>query len=148
VAGYQSDITSESASNNNTGAAVLHTTVQSSPAILLLKTAVASVCSNGPCVDANILMDEGAQRSFITHMAESLQLKRDGNDVISLSLFGDAREKVQRLDTATVNIVADDGEKIPIRVLVVPVIAKPLSSYSYIRSCATDLPYLRGLKLA
>jgi len=60
-------------------------------------------------------MDEGAERSFITYdMAERLQIKRDGYDVISLSSFGDAGEKVQRLDTC----------------MVVPVIAKPLTSYS------------------
>jgi len=129
--GHLVDTISRGDKNQETGAAFFHTTVQSSPTSVLLKTAVASVCSNGTCVDANILMDEGAQRSFITNdLAESLQLKRDGNDVISLSSFGDAGEKVQRVDTATVNIVADDGEKIPIRVLVVPVIAKPLSSYS------------------
>ena len=63
-------------------------------------------------------------------MAERLQIKRDGYDVISLSSFRDAGEKVQRLDTSMMNIVAHDGKKIPIRVLVVPVIAKPFTSYS------------------
>jgi len=145
VAGYQSDITSGSASNNNTGAAVLHSTVKSSPTTVLLKTAVAQVYST--YIDANILMDEGAQRSFITQdMVSRLHLKSDGTHVISISAFGDPAQTVQRLDTATVQLVADDGEKIPVRVLIVPVIAKPLSNY--FRSCVTNLPYLRGLKLA
>jgi len=147
VAGYQSDITSERAGNNNTGTAVLHSTVKSSPTTVLLKTAVAPVYSSGTYIDTNILMDEGAQRSFITQdMASRLHLKSDGTDVISISAFRDPAQTVQRLDTATVQLVADNGEKIPVRVLIVPVIAKPLSNY--FRSCVTNLPYLLGLKLA
>jgi len=92
-------------------------------------------------------MDEGVQRSFITQdMASRLHLKSGGTDVISISAFGDPTQTSQRLDTATVQLVADDGEIIPVRVLKVPVIAKPLSNT--FRSCVTNLSYLRGLKLA
>jgi len=59
VARYQSDVTSGSASSNNTGAEVLHSTVKSSPTTVLLKTAVAPDYSSGTYIDAKILMDEG-----------------------------------------------------------------------------------------
>ncbi|XP_052271452.1 uncharacterized protein LOC127872161 [Dreissena polymorpha] len=82
-------------------------------------TAVSPVCAGGRYVEANILMDEGAQRSFITQkLADKLQLQHDGTDVINLSTFGDLAHSVRRLHTATINIVATDGCMIPIRQIV------------------------------
>jgi len=92
-------------------------------------------------------MDEGAQRSFITQkLADKLQLQHDGTDIIHLSSFGDPAHSVRRLDTATINIVATDGCMIPIRVLIVPVIAKPIMNRC--RQSIKSLKYLRGLRLA
>ena len=45
--GHLVGTTSRGDENQETGAAVFHTTVQSSPTNVLLKTAVASVSSNG-----------------------------------------------------------------------------------------------------
>ena len=42
----------------------------------LLKTAIATVCTDYICCEANILFDEGAHRSFITHtLANQMDLK-------------------------------------------------------------------------
>jgi len=92
-------------------------------------------------------MDEGAQMSFISQkLTNTLHLQRDGSDVINLSSFGDPAHSVKRLDTATIHLVATDGEMIPIRVLIVPVISKPIANRC--RQSVTDLQYLRGLRLA
>lgn len=125
--------------------AILHSTTQTSPNVLL-KTAIAQVCSDHLCADANILFDEGAQRSFISEkLVEKLQLRRSGTDVIHLASFGDSNQTVRHMNTATVYLVTDAGEKIAIQVLVVPTIAVPLSN---LQCNVTSLPYLRGLKLA
>jgi hypothetical protein len=79
-------------------------------------------------------------------MAERLHLQRDGSDVIHLTAFGDPAHRTQQLDTATVDLIADNGEMIPIRVLIVPVISKPIS-IRY-RQSISKLSYLKGLKLA
>lgn len=123
---------------------ILHT---SSRPDILLKTAVAPVCSDSVCLDTNILMDEGAQRSFITRkLADVLQLKNEESEAIHLSAFGNYTFQPQRLDSATVYVVADDGEKIPIKVLIVPMIAKPINNR--FRQSTATLKYLKGLKLA
>ena len=57
---------------------VFHSMTQSRPEVLL-KTAVAKVTSGIYTVDANILFDEGAQRSFVTrNLANKLQLQTSG----------------------------------------------------------------------
>lgn len=113
---------------------------------VLLKTAVAKVCSATSSADANILFDEGAQSSFITEsLADELQLPRTGSDVINLASFGATTKSVRRLDTATVYLISDNGEKISLDVLVVPTIAVPLKN---LNQSVDTLPYLKGLKLA
>ena len=92
----------------------MHTSSMTTHADVLLKTAVSTICDDGRYADANILMDEGAQKSFITQkMADQLKLQRDGSDVIYLSSFGDPTHTVKRLDTATVYVVATDGDSHP-----------------------------------
>jgi len=133
--------------SNNGGAAIMHTASMATHSDVVLKTAVSTICADGRYADANILMDEGGQKSFITQkMADQLKLQRDGSDVINLSSFGDPTHTVQQLDTATVYVVATDGEMIPIRVLIGPVISKPIANRC--RQSLTDLQYLRGLRLA
>lgn len=115
----------------------------------MLKAITTPVCAHGRYPEANSLMDEGAKRSFITQkLADILQLVRNRTDVIHLSSFGDPAHSVQHLDTATVNLKADDGTVtlIPIGVLIIPVIAKSISNIY--RKSIYNLKYLQGLKLA
>ncbi|XP_063416451.1 uncharacterized protein LOC134698089 [Mytilus trossulus] len=114
---------------------------------VLLKTAISTVSSNeNHSSQANILFDEGAQRSFITKdMADKLNLKPVRNEVITVSGFGETNTKVRHLQVATVYLRAETKELIPINVLIVPKIAHPIQTYSRNQS---HFPYLKGFKLA
>ncbi|XP_060570474.1 uncharacterized protein LOC132728821 [Ruditapes philippinarum] len=140
-----SEATTHLTSGSSAQSAILHSATQSRNNVLL-KTAVAEVTSGHACAKANILFDEGAQRSFITHeLAETLQLQRRGSEVVHLAAFGAESKKVGHFETATVYLITENSEKIAIDVLIVPSIAVPLRNQI---QAATHLPYLRGLKLA
>ena len=97
--------------------------------------------------EANILFDEGVQRSFITStLADQLGLQTSEREDIHLSAFGAQTSAVRQLPVATVNVVTTSGEKIPLQVLVVEKIATPLQNH--LHQNVQDLPYLRGLRLA
>lgn len=105
------------------------------------------MCTDHICCEANILFDEGAQRSFITHtLANQLGLETSLKEDIHLSAFGGQTSAVRHLPLATVNVVTTSGEKIPLHVLVVEKIATPLQTHMH--QSIGDLPHLRGLKLA
>ena len=114
---------------------------------VLLKTAVASVGSHNNHVSAHILFDEGSQRSFITsEAATKLDLKPETQETTSLSTFGGTTSSVKRIDTATIYLETTQEETIPIRVIIVPTIAAPLTTYT--GANVRDLPHLKGLPLA
>ena len=114
---------------------------------VLLKTAVASVGSHNNHISAHILFDEGSQRSFITSdVATKLDLKPETQETISLSTFGGNTSSVKRIDTATIYLETALEEIIPIRVIIVPTIAAPLTTYT--GANVRDLPHLKGLSLA
>ena len=113
----------------------------------LLKTAVATITFSNVETKANILFDEGSQRSFITQeLADSLLLKPHKMEDISLAAFGASQSHYKSMAVATVNVKTQSKEYVPISVLVVPTIAVPLklSATSKVRT----LPYLQGLQLA
>ncbi|CAC5415005.1 unnamed protein product [Mytilus coruscus] len=123
---------------------VLHSQAQIN---VLLKTSVAQVSSGIHCTNANILFDEGVQRSFIIEkLATALNLAITGQETVNLSGFGDTNEskKVRHLNTGTIYLLTDTG-KLPINVFIVPEIAVPMKIYVHKR---THLKYLYGLKLA
>ncbi|XP_045171011.2 uncharacterized protein LOC123533438 [Mercenaria mercenaria] len=114
---------------------------------VLLKTAIATVSSTKVQLYTNILFDEGSHKSFITEsLAEELELTRNGTETIYLSSFGSASNKIMQVDTATVYLVTDECQKIPVKVLIVPTISTPINNR--LQNTASKLPYLRGLKLA
>jgi hypothetical protein len=125
----------------------LHTTSCEPAQGVLLKTAVAPICTDELEVDANVLFDEGAQRSFITEkLAHRLHVARTGNEVIHLASFGNSTQSVRRFDKATIHLKTLDGELIALSVLIVPTIAAPLNNRT--QRQASQLRYLRGLTLA
>ncbi|XP_071127721.1 uncharacterized protein [Mytilus edulis] len=131
---------------NETENTVLHSSLTQRTTNVLLKTAVATVSSRKQSAEANILLDEGAQRSFITEtLAEKLDLVSSGNEVVHLSGFGEQNRQVRHMKSATVYIQTDEGENIPLNVLIIPEIAMPLQIH--VRS-VTNMRHLRGLKLA
>ena len=113
----------------------------------LLKTAIATVCTDYICCEANVLFDEGAQRSFITRtLANQMGLETSEIESIHLSAFGGQASAVRHLPLVTLNVVTTSGEKIPLRVLVVEKIATPLQTH--LQQGVEHLPHLRGRKLA
>ena len=97
--------------------------------------------------EANILIDEGAQRSFNTQtLANQLGLPLTATESISLSAFGAQPSASKYLPVATIHVVTTHGEKIPLHVLVVEKIATPLQNH--LCRQIQDMPHLRGLKLA
>ena len=113
---------------------------------VLLKTAISEVSASHLSADANILFDEGAQRSFITQkLADDIQIQHKGTEEINLATFGGSSQTLQRVPTATVSLKTSGRETIPIDVLIVPTIAASLSNMP---PEVTKLKYLKGLKLA
>ena len=147
----QDDKSSVIEQSNNAGkseTSVFHSSSYRSHPNVLLKTAIAPVSFRALTTDANILFDEGAQRSFISrNLANKLELIPTGTETISFSGFGDAAKetKFQRLDTATLKLRTIHDKDISVDVLIVPEIVAPLKSYVH---TASKLPYLRNLRLA
>ncbi|XP_065886666.1 uncharacterized protein [Dysidea avara] len=113
----------------------------------LLKTAVAPVIAGSIKTQANILFDEGAQRSFISaELATELCIQPTSTQGMALASFGTTTASYQELGVATVEIETISGEVIPISVLVIPSIAAPIQSS--INSSVRNMSYLQGLKLA
>ena len=112
----------------------------------LLKTAIAEVRSGPNRSKAQILFDEGAQRSFITQqLAESLKVDSCKRQRISISALG--VEAIPReLQSTSIAIQTNDGGEVPVSVLVVPKIATPLQNAVPLPE--NQYPYLHGLQLA
>ena len=116
--------------------------------ICLLKTAVATVANKTTQVDANILFDEGSQRSFASQeLIDKLQSQPCQSETIQLCAFGCTNPQVKKLNVATLQVITNSGVPITITVLIVPSIATPLEN-SVNTSTLTHLPYLEGLQLA
>ena len=114
--------------------------------ICFLKTAVAVVRANNRSTQVNILLDEGAQRSFITQsLADCLHLDSQRKECIAIAAFGASKASNQTLPVATIHLETIEGAEIPISVLITPRIAQPLRNlpFSYVK----QLPYLKDLHL-
>ena len=119
----------------------------SSNSVCLLKTAVTKVKSDKTSAVTNVLFDEGAQRSFTSQqLADALQLTPLRQETITLAPFGADSMTPRSLSVASIKVVTETGELIPISVLIVPKIAAPLQTVSHFQ--LYRLPYLQGLALA
>jgi len=98
-----------------------------------LKTAVANVYANKIGIEANILLDEGSQRSFLTKgLASSLQLHPDHTEDIGLASFGSS---IRKLNVATIYLETITGNKLPQSVLSVSTIAAPKTEHFLLSHC-------------
>lgn len=121
--------------------AVLHSYTSQPEKGVLLKTAIATVSSTSRVKSEANIFDEGAQKSFITQQsAEELKLTREGTEILYLSSFGSRSNKVQQVDVATVQIIADNGQKILVQVRIVPTISTPFNNR--LQHTVSELPYL------
>ena len=122
-------------------------TIPQNGRISLLKTAIATVSSPRTEAEANVLFDEGSQRSFLTsNLADLLGLQSSHREDIHLASFGAKTPTSQQLEVASVNLKTRTGALVPLSVLIVPDIAVPLTNT--INREVTQLPYLNGLPLA
>ena len=111
-----------------------------------MKTAILEVSASHLPAHANVLFDEGKQRSFITQkLADDLQIQHKGTEQINLATFGGSSQTLRRVPTANVFLKTSRRETFPIGVLIVPTIAAPLSNMP---AEFTSLKYLNRLKLA
>ena len=121
--------------------AIFHLSSPQEPSHVLLKTAIAPVCNNVYSTDANILFDEGAQRSF--HHRETCERTSTDTRCYRCCPVGDVwrlkAKNVRSLETATVYVKTDRGDKLSVRVLIVPIIAKPLNISYQRKSNKPDL---------
>ncbi|XP_071138800.1 uncharacterized protein [Mytilus edulis] len=96
---------------------------------------------------SNILLDEGAQNSFITEdLAKKLEIESTEKIALKISGFGGNEGQVRHLDKANIAIETVDNQRIEIEVIIVPKIAAPIQTKSQKEIKA--LPYLHGLRLA
>ncbi|XP_053403265.1 uncharacterized protein LOC123558686 [Mercenaria mercenaria] len=125
--------------------AMLHSSHIHTDGPVLLNTVVAEVQAHSTYCEANILFDEGAQRSFITDkLSKKLNLRVAGRETHYLSGFGEKNRQVRHLETAMIALRTENKD-IEIKVLIVPEIAVPLKTY---QGAVNKLPYLQDLKLA
>ena len=109
----------------------LHSSLAQSHRHVLLKTVMAPLSSGKTCLDAKSLLDEGAQRSFITtKLADKLELVPSGRETQCISGFGENNKKIRELPTTAVYLQTEQ-EIIPIDVLIVPEIAVTLKTYAH-----------------
>ena len=108
----------------------------------LLKTAIITIATQNKIATAHILFDEiRAQRSFITHsLADELELTPEGSETLNLSVFGGSSTSIKQVDMTTINLNTEDGERIPIQVLIIPTIAVPQKSFPTAE--IRNLPYI------
>ncbi|XP_065883974.1 uncharacterized protein [Dysidea avara] len=113
----------------------------------LLKTAIVTVVGTSLQTEANVLFDEGSQRSFLTEkLANDLELTPYRFENISLSSFGANKPLHKQMNTVSIRIRTPTGEMVPLSALVVPTIATPISNP--LHTDVLQLPHLKGLPLA
>ena len=129
----------------------------------LLKTAIATISTGDTYVEANILLNEGSQSSFLAKgLADCLQVQPHDTVELSLSTFGTDTSHTGKFDVTTIKLHSISGHLIPIipsytilyhlipsyilYVLIVPTIAAPLHTVD--QKSIANLPYLNGLRLA
>ena len=101
---------------------------------------------NSYSAQINVLLDEGAQRSFITQsLADSLHLSSQRRECVAIAAFGATKASKQTLPVATIHLETTDGTEIPISVLITPRIAQPLHNFPF--PYVKQLPYLKDLQL-
>ena len=134
-----------STSANVSAVVDVHTSTSSTQ--VLLKTAVASVRSPSTHLasSANILFDEGAQRSFICQsLADSLHLPVDKYENVRVSTFGGQSAQVRQCPIVSVDVLDESGQPVTLQALAVPEIA------SFVQHRPAELcdGYLHKLRLA
>ena len=122
------------------------TTLAPSKQSCLLKTAIATVIGAGSQAEANVLFDQGSQRTFLTEqLASELTLKPSRHENIRLSAFGADKALFKQMDVVHLQILTSKGALV-LSALIVPIILSPI--VNPIDMHVLHLPHLKGLPLA
>ena len=116
---------------------------------VLLKTACTKLWHVNKAVTMNILLDEGAQRSFISENAVrklGVNLNECQTEQINLSSFGDENSHVRNVSLVNVQLELIDGKRKDMSTLVVPKISCPMKNF--VHKTVQNYDYLKDLKLA
>ena len=136
-----------SETTNNTTTLTTTTPSASHDNVCLLKTAVATVINKNAETEANILFDEGSQRSFLSQqLADKLAIQPLQKETIHLSSFGSKYPFTKIMGVAHIQIKTRSGQLIPLSTLITPTIATPLRNTT--STSITKLNHLKGLTLA
>ena len=115
---------------------------------VFLKTASTRIWHHCTTIAVNILLDEGAQRSFITdNVSTQLQIDRKGctTEPINIDIFGESETHYKHLDVTQIQLETR-GTLLEMSTLTVPKISTPVKNYVYDSVC--NYKYLQGLPLA
>jgi hypothetical protein len=112
---------------------------------VFIKTAVATVCSPSGQTKINILLDDGAQRSFVVKkITDQLKLKPVDQICVAFTHLGQ-KQQSGFYNIVKLNIIGDDGKLICIEACVVDkIVTIPMRSEL---ETASALPHIRNLKL-
>ena len=116
---------------------------------VLLKTAYAKLWHSGNAVTVNVLLDEGAQWSFITERTiQQLEIQHDhcASECINLATFGQNNPQSKLIQVAEVKLETKSGEQLNLSALIVPNISSPVTNY--VPPSVLKHNYLRHLPLA
>ena len=95
--------------------------------LCFMKSPIAMVRSGNHTKEVNILLDEGAQCSFITQsLVDCLHLYIEERECVAIAAFGASEASDQTLSFATVHLQTSEGTVIPISILITPRIAHPI----------------------
>ena len=112
--------------------------------VCLLKITIAIVINKGVQTEANILFDEGLQRSFLSQwLADNLAFRPCQKEITHLLSFGATHYFTKIMEVAQIQI---NGQFLPLPTLITPTIAIPLRNTASIS--ITKWTHLQGLPLA
>ena len=118
---------------------------------ILLQTAVGYVANPkepGLKATAQIILDSGSQRSYVTlKLSKYLKLKPTGKRSVTILTFGSEKGTSQDCDVVKIDLLIPDGSQITLKLLVVPFICEPIVRPS-LRECLAHYPHLGQLQLA
>ena len=88
------------------------------------KTIVQNPHMSGHGVRTRLLLDCGSHRSYISsHLAQTLNLKMEKKEKISIVTFGSANPTIVNTQTTSIKLMLKDGSRMSLKVNVVPYIA-------------------------
>ncbi|XP_070554690.1 uncharacterized protein [Ptychodera flava] len=138
----------EKSHNRNGEKNVTHVKLTPTQGPVLLKTTRGTVSSEIRSISVNVLLDEGAQRTFITEeTARSLSIRDEDcqTEHLNLGSFGNEDTGIRAIKAADIKLKTKSGD-ITMRTLIVPKISSPVRNH--VDAAVNKHLYLQQLPLA